>query len=79
MSKKSKSSDLLPLKSLGTVITTICAGVPVASAQEAVQENSQDAGEQLMLEEILVTATKRGALNLQDVPMSITAFTSQDI
>ena len=79
MSKKSKSSDLLPLKSLGTVITTICAGVPVASAQEAVQENSQDTGDQLMLEEILVTATKRGALNLQDVPMSITAFTSQDI
>jgi iron complex outermembrane receptor protein len=79
MSKKSKTSELLPLKSLGTVITTICAGVPVASAQEAVQENSQDTGDHLMLEEILVTATKRGALNLQDVPMSITAFTSQDI
>ena len=79
MSKKSKSSDLYPLKTLSTVITSICAGVPVASAQEAVQENSQGSDESLALEEVLVTATKRGALSLQDVPMSITAFTNQDI
>ena len=31
------------------------------------------------LEEIIVTATKRGALNLQDVPMSITAFSGEAI
>jgi iron complex outermembrane receptor protein len=79
MSKKSKSSDLYPLKTLSTVITSICAGVPVASAQEAVQDNSRGSDESLVLEEVLVTATKRGALSLQDVPMSITAFTNQDI
>ena len=79
MSKKTKPIELLPLKPLSTVISAICAGVPIASAQEAVQENDQDSGDSLALEEVLVTATKRGELSLQDVPMSITAFTDQDI
>jgi outer membrane receptor protein involved in Fe transport len=64
---------------LTAAISAICAGAPVAFAQEAAQDESQDAGESLTIEEILVTATKRGALSLQDVPMSITAFTNEDI
>lgn len=79
MSKKPTSTELLPLKTISTVITTICAGVPLASAQDSVQDEDQDSGDSLTLEEVLVTATKRGALNLQDVPMSITAFTDEDI
>ena len=79
MSKKTKSIELLPLKPISTVISAVCAGVPMASADDAVQENSQGSGDGLVLEEVLVTATKRGELSLQDVPMSITAFTDQDI
>ena len=59
-------------KALSATITAICAGVPLAQAQDA------DEGS-LKLEEVIVTATKRGALSLQDVPMSITAFTDETI
>jgi outer membrane receptor protein involved in Fe transport len=62
-------------KALTTAITAICAGVPVVYAQDA----EQDSENVLLLEEVLVTATKRGVRNLQDVPMSITAFTGADI
>ncbi len=79
MAKNLKSAESLPIKSLSTVISTIYAGIPVASAQDTVQGEKQDSSESLTLEEVLVTATKRGALNLQDVPMSITAFTDKDI
>ena len=79
MSKKSSSAELLPVKPLSVVISTICAGIPTAFAQEAAAEDGQDRESTLTLEEVLVTATKRGALNLQDVPMSITAFTNEDI
>jgi outer membrane receptor protein involved in Fe transport len=79
MKKNPDPSELFSLKSLTAVFSSICAGVPAAYAQEATQDDTQDAGESLAIEEILVTATKRGALNLQDVPMSITAFTNEDI
>jgi len=64
-------------KALSATISAVCAGVPLthlnlAQAQDAAEENRA-------LEEVIVTATKRGALNLQDVPMSITAFTSENI
>ncbi len=67
--------DLLnsnPRKALSTAISAICAGVPLAQAQDANEGN-------LALEEVIVTATKRGALSLQDVPVSITAFTGETI
>jgi outer membrane receptor protein involved in Fe transport len=59
-------------KALSATISAICAGVPLAQAQDADEGN-------LKLEEVIVTATKRGALSLQDVPMSITAFTDETI
>ena len=64
----------LPRKSLSAAVSALCAGVPLAQAQ------SQDvADETSALEEVIVTGTKRGALNLQDVPISITAFTDEAI
>ncbi|MGK2927797.1 MAG: TonB-dependent receptor [Lysobacterales bacterium] len=59
-------------KSLSAAISAVCAGVPLAQAQDAVDET-------LALEEVIVTATKRGALSLQDIPISITALTSETI
>jgi outer membrane receptor protein involved in Fe transport len=61
-------------KSLSAAISAVCAGVPLAQVQ------AQDAeAETQALEEVIVTATKRGALNLQDIPISITALTSETI
>jgi len=79
MTLENTASQRFTPKTLTAAISAICAGIPVAQAQEAAQEGGQNAGDSLVIEEILVTATKRGALNLQDVPMSITAFTSEDI
>lgn len=63
-------------KVLSTTISAICAGVPLAQ----VHAQDQDATEaNLTLEEVFVTASKRGALNLQDVPLSVTAFTNEAI
>jgi iron complex outermembrane receptor protein len=63
-------------KALHAAISAICAGVPLAHAQDAEQN---EAATGLALEEVIVTASKRGALNLQDVPISITAFTNENI
>lgn len=61
-------------KSLSAAISAVCAGVPLAQAQ------AQEANDETrMLEEVIVTATKRGALSLQDIPISITALTSETI
>ena len=62
----------VPRKSLSAAISALCAGVPMAQAQDATDET-------VALEEVIVTGTKRGALNLQDVPLSITALTSETI
>ncbi len=75
MARKKDSIQQYPLKTLSVAVSAICAGVPVAYAQD----DGQDVADGLTLEEVLVTATKRGELNLQDVPMSITAFTDADI
>lgn len=61
-------------KALSAAISAVCAGVPLA------QVHAQDAeAGTLALEEVIVTGTKRGALNLQDVPLSITALTAETI
>ena len=60
MTSKNSTSQRLTPKSLTAAISAICAGIPVSQAQEAVQEGKQDYDDSLMLEEVLVTATKRG-------------------
>jgi len=56
----------------GTAISTLAAGATGVQAQE-------EGSSELVLEEVLVTATRRRALNLQDVPIAITAFTEETI
>ncbi len=53
------------------IVAALCGPEP-ANAQEA-------DGESAGIEEIIVTATKRGAVNLQDVPMSITAISNTEL
>jgi len=78
MKRKTNSPQQYPVNSLSAIISAICAGIPAgAYAQDADQVESEE--NTLVLEEVLVTATKRGDINLQDVPMSITAFTDSDI
>jgi iron complex outermembrane receptor protein len=61
-------------KALSAAISAVCAGIPLtqAFAQDAETGN-------LALEEVIVTGTKRGALSLQDVPISITALSEETI
>jgi outer membrane receptor protein involved in Fe transport len=54
-----------PKKTLGLAISAACAGVPAAQAQA-------------VIEEIVVTSTKRAA-SIQDIPISVQAFTNEDI
>ncbi len=73
MATENNPSQLFTRGKLSLAISTACASVaPNAMAQEA------DGGDALRIDEIVVTATKR-AENLQDVPMSIAAFTDEDI
>ena len=61
-----KSLNQFSRTSLGVAVSAACGAVPVAHAQD------------VALEEIVVTATKRAA-SIQDVPMAITAFSGDDI
>ena len=74
MAQQPVPSHSFSRKSLSAAISAVCAGVPLAQAQA--QEANDEAR---MLEEVIVTATKRGALSLQDIPISITALTSETI
>ena len=56
----------------------LCVAVSAACAGVAPSALAQDNDDALRIEEIIVTATKREA-SLQDIPMSITAFTDEDI
>ena len=58
--------------SIGAAVSTLCSGVAMGQDQEVGQET-------LTLEEVLITGTKRGAQNMQDVAVSITAFTDEKI
>jgi len=58
--------------SIGAAVSTLASGV--AAAQDQGDEQQTRA-----LEEVMVTGTKRGALSMQDVPVSITAFTDEKI
>ncbi len=70
MSNEFNTSALLPnRKAIAVAISTAIAGTGSAQAQDQSQN---------MLEEIIVTATKR-AESLQDIPMSVTAFTDERI
>jgi outer membrane receptor protein involved in Fe transport len=72
MAQQPNSPYSFSRKSLSAAISAVCAGVPLAQAQDAADET-------LALEEVIVTATKRGALSLQDIPISITALSSETI
>ncbi len=63
------------LRPLARAIALATATMPALAAAQAANEAEQGAG---ALEEVIVTATKR-ALNMQDVPMSIEAFNSEQI
>ncbi|MDH3546936.1 MAG: TonB-dependent receptor, partial [Gammaproteobacteria bacterium] len=66
MKSAGQSTQLFNRGAVAVAVSAACAGGPhAANAQE-------------MLEEIIVTATKR-QVNLQDVPVAVTAFTDQDI
>lgn len=59
--------------------TTVLAGEPAAAdANDAIQSTAQDPGPASQLDEIVVTAQKRSE-RLQDVPLSISAFTEERI
>ncbi len=60
------SHQQFPKKSIAVAVSAACAGTAPASAQD------------VALEEVIVTATKR-EVSINDVPMSITAFTDSDI
>ena len=68
MSNESKPSASLPNqgKEIAVAVSTAMVGTGAAQAAETI------------LEEVTVTATKREA-SLQDIPMSITAFTDEKI
>jgi outer membrane receptor protein involved in Fe transport len=76
MKRNVDSAQAYPVKSLSAIVSAICAGVPAAHAQDSAQEEGKEVR---VLEQVTVTATKRGDISLQDVPMSITAFTDSDI
>ena len=65
MAANFNSVQRCPKKTLGLAISAACAGVPAAQAQE-------------IIEEIIVTSTKREA-NVQDIPMSVTVLTDEAI
>ncbi|MDE0350502.1 MAG: TonB-dependent receptor, partial [Gammaproteobacteria bacterium] len=58
--------------------TKIAAAIAAVSGLYAVPVAGEDAGAQPTVEEIIVTARKREQ-NIQDTPVSIQAFTSDDI
>lgn len=60
-----ESTHFFQKRVIAAAVSAACIGAPAADAQEA-------------LEEIIVTATKR-SVNLQDVPLAVTAFTERDI
>ncbi|MDC1512869.1 TonB-dependent receptor [Porticoccaceae bacterium] len=76
---KGKSMNIKHRKSLLATLVGLFAagGAATATAQDEMQESSRV---QRALEEIVVTATKKGsAENLQDVPIAMSAFNSEQL
>ena len=63
------------LHPLARAIAMATASMPALAAAQTADQTEQEAG---MLEEVIVTATKR-EVNMQDLPMSIEAFNNEQI
>ena len=63
------------LHPLARAIAMATASMPALAAAQTADQTEQEAG---MLEEVIVTATKR-EVNMQDLPMSIEAFSNEQI
>ena len=61
-----------------SLCTAAILAMPLAPAARADEDNNEERGGPVRLEEIVVTATKR-AESLQDVPVAVTAITGEDI
>jgi iron complex outermembrane recepter protein len=61
-----------------SLCTAALLALPLAPAARAAENNNDERGGPIRLEEIVVTATKR-AETLQDVPVAVTAITAEDI
>lgn len=66
-----------PIGTLTSLTASILAALAPAAAAVAQEADEEEAGE-FMIEEVLVTATKR-TMSLQDVPQSIVAFGTEEI
>ncbi|MEM9689276.1 MAG: TonB-dependent receptor [Pseudomonadota bacterium] len=67
-SRTSNTTQIFSRNKLGIAVSAAVAGLPAAHAQE----------QELELEEIVVTATKR-AVSLQDIPVTVTAIGEEEI
>ncbi|KAA9131666.1 TonB-dependent receptor [Marinihelvus fidelis] len=76
MANEPQSRQRFPLGTLGATVSAVCAGLPTAHAQV---DGDDDTVQFNVLEEVIVTGTKRGELSLQDVPVSITALGEETI
>ncbi len=67
------------LAAVSFALVCIVAGPPATWAQQAPPTPSQVSQSSDQLQEILVTASRQGAQNIQDIPMAISAITPQSL
>jgi outer membrane receptor protein involved in Fe transport len=75
MSNMKKAGTNFSLRPLARAIALATATTPALATAQTAEQTEQEAG---MLEEVIVTATKR-EVNMQDLPMSIEAFNNEQI
>src|ERR1700743_762456 len=68
----------LPLTALGTAAASAAAAGGGPASSEASNSSDESPNAPLTLNEVVVTATRRSE-RLQDVPLSITAFSQEDL